>query len=203
MAGYRAVSVQELTRSSRAVFEEPRNGTPVFLLRTSRFAADRATMPEGQTPRPESPKAEAGPSHLGDPVPASSALQPLVSRTEAYVRPYMAKYRDISHDWSHIKRVRRSALKLASLEGLSPSEMLVVELAALLHDVGDSKFLKAGQTADVLLRGFMEKEAFPSDLQAALLWIIPRVSFTFEKKHGFPTEGPHRNALACVQDADR
>jgi uncharacterized protein len=119
------------------------------------------------------------------------------------VRPYMAQYEDISHDWSHILRVRKLALELASFEGLAPGEMLIVELAALLHDVGDSKFLKAGQTADVLLRDFMEKEALPPELQDALLWIIPRVSFSYEKKHGFPTEGKHRTALACVQDADR
>jgi uncharacterized protein len=41
------------------------------------------------------------------------------------------------HDWHHIARVRRLALRLARDEGADP---FVVELAALLHDIADWKF---------------------------------------------------------------
>jgi uncharacterized protein len=41
------------------------------------------------------------------------------------------------HDWYHIDRVRKVALKLAELEG---ADMEVVGLAALLHDIADHKF---------------------------------------------------------------
>jgi uncharacterized protein len=41
------------------------------------------------------------------------------------------------HDWWHIDRVRRLALAIGEQEGADP---LVVELAALLHDIADWKF---------------------------------------------------------------
>ncbi|MQL84585.1 hypothetical protein Taro_017090 [Colocasia esculenta] len=58
--------------------------------------------------------------------------------------------RDASHNAAHAYRVRDLALSLAREEGLSnpsspsysPDGMEVVELAALLHDVGDYKYTK-------------------------------------------------------------
>src|SRR5690554_7377575 len=41
------------------------------------------------------------------------------------------------HDWYHIDRVRRVALQIQKNEG---GDRLVIELAALLHDVSDHKF---------------------------------------------------------------
>ncbi|MEC7680045.1 MAG: HD domain-containing protein, partial [Planctomycetota bacterium] len=41
------------------------------------------------------------------------------------------------HGWDHIHRVRRTAMSIHAEEGGDPS---VVELAALLHDIGDAKF---------------------------------------------------------------
>jgi uncharacterized protein len=60
----------------------------------------------------------------------------IIAETAAHVRSLMAG--DSSgHDWQHIERVRRAALAIARAEG---GDMLVVELAALLHDVADWKF---------------------------------------------------------------
>jgi len=50
---------------------------------------------------------------------------------------------DASHDWCHVHRVRRQAIAIAEAEELEakiPGGMLVVELAALLHDVKDYKY---------------------------------------------------------------
>ncbi|HNR85542.1 MAG: HD domain-containing protein [Crocinitomicaceae bacterium] len=41
------------------------------------------------------------------------------------------------HDWFHIDRVRNNALYLQSKEG---GDVLIIELAALLHDISDYKF---------------------------------------------------------------
>lgn len=41
------------------------------------------------------------------------------------------------HDWYHIDRVRRIALQIQEKEG---GDKIVIELAALLHDVSDHKF---------------------------------------------------------------
>ncbi len=45
------------------------------------------------------------------------------------------------HDFSHIDRVRRNAVKIAKTEG---GDVFVIELAALLHDVEDWKTENAG-----------------------------------------------------------
>ncbi|XP_024530592.1 uncharacterized protein LOC9646052 isoform X1 [Selaginella moellendorffii] len=63
------------------------------------------------------------------------------SSAERFVREIMSK-NDASHDSSHVIRVRNLALELAKEEGLtSDSSLSVIELAALLHDVGKKYFL--------------------------------------------------------------
>ncbi|HEX5727020.1 MAG TPA: hypothetical protein VFX98_16205, partial [Longimicrobiaceae bacterium] len=59
----------------------------------------------------------------------------ILARTEAFARERMAGDAT-GHDWWHVDRVRRTALRLAAEEGADP---YVVELAALLHDVADHK----------------------------------------------------------------
>lgn len=67
----------------------------------------------------------------------------LVANTEAFVRAELAS-RDASHDFSHIDRVRKMALNLAKQEGLTAEELLLVEVAALLHDCRDWKYAAQG-----------------------------------------------------------
>ncbi|MBC7566934.1 MAG: HD domain-containing protein, partial [Pedobacter sp.] len=44
---------------------------------------------------------------------------------------------EAGHDWFHIDRVYKTALKINAEEG---GDLMVVSLAALLHDIADSKF---------------------------------------------------------------
>lgn len=68
----------------------------------------------------------------------------LVASTEAFVRAELAS-RDASHDFSHIDRVRKMAVHLAKQEGLAAAEeLLLVEVAALLHDCRDWKYAAQG-----------------------------------------------------------
>lgn len=69
---------------------------------------------------------------------AAAAEKPAaVRRAEELVEREMGG-RDASHDAAHALRVRDLALSLAAEEGLSaPGRLLTVELAALLHDVGN------------------------------------------------------------------
>ena len=62
----------------------------------------------------------------------------LIRETENYVKAEMSQ-NDSSHDWNHIERVRNLALHIAKKEGLDQESVLVVELAALLHDLKDCK----------------------------------------------------------------
>lgn len=122
---------------------------------------------------------------------------------EEAVKSYMAQYNDSSHDWKHVMRVRSMAIKIA--ESLDPSivDCKIVELAALLHDVGDFKFLKEGESSEASLSTFMESVGvINNEYQEAIRWIVKRVSFRQELAN--PTkEGPWYNELCCVQDADR
>ena len=67
----------------------------------------------------------------------------VLEETEAFVRGKM-EGEGTGHDWWHVHRVRRMALRLAREEGTDP---FVVELAALLHDVADHKFHNGDETA--------------------------------------------------------
>ncbi|PJF18911.1 hypothetical protein PSACC_01261 [Paramicrosporidium saccamoebae] len=126
----------------------------------------------------------------------------LLKKTEEYVKVYMAQYNDTSHDWSHIQRVRKMALSIAQLEE-RPVNMQLVELAALLHDVGDAKFLSSGTDCETILRTFMTEAGYPTHLQEGILWIHQRVSFRYELEHPDSHIGLYQWELACVQDADR
>ena len=60
----------------------------------------------------------------------------IVEATAAYVRQTLAA--DSSgHDWWHVERVWKNALRIGGEEG---ADMQVVALAALLHDIADWKF---------------------------------------------------------------
>ena len=61
----------------------------------------------------------------------------IIQQAEEYVKKQLESV-DASHDFSHIDRVRKTALKLATPD----CNMLLVELSALLHDVGDFKYTK-------------------------------------------------------------
>lgn len=41
---------------------------------------------------------------------------------------------------SHVDRVRKLALNIGGQEGLGEDSLQIIELAALLHDVGDHKY---------------------------------------------------------------
>ena len=61
----------------------------------------------------------------------------LLQRVSQLVQERMGE--DVTgHDWWHVERVRTMALRLATREG--SGDRLVIELAALIHDLEDHKF---------------------------------------------------------------
>ena len=60
----------------------------------------------------------------------------LISMAAEYVKSQLTGAEG-GHDWFHIQRVWNNARKIGLHENVN---MLVVELAALLHDIADSKF---------------------------------------------------------------
>ncbi|KAJ1840483.1 hypothetical protein LPJ73_006411, partial [Coemansia sp. RSA 2703] len=139
--------------------------------------------------------------------------QTIIAKAEHFVREYMSRY-DCSHDWHHIDRVVRQALVLARAQSPEKSvDLLVVHLAALLHDVDDAKYK---QSSDVAFssKDFLTSIGLDQERAALVCRVVDAVSFRkellFEEQKGQGTvdqdEVVWRNEcleLACVQDADR
>lgn len=122
--------------------------------------------------------------------------QELILRTEKYVRNYLEK--DASgHDWWHIERVRKLALTLAEKEN---ADLFIVEIAALLHDVGDHKFHDGDHTqAEKLIRDWLTQNGLDIELIDRIYGIVERVSF----KGANVSTPMSDNEGKVVQDADR
>ncbi|KAF4511943.1 hypothetical protein G6O67_001139 [Ophiocordyceps sinensis] len=126
----------------------------------------------------------------------------LVARVTDYVRDYMSHY-DCSHDFNHIERVLRLALHI---QARTPStSRLLVTLCALLHDVGDSKYLRPGEDASRLISDVLRSLGADAALADTVQAICLGVSYSGEVRD--PAAAAARLAahpeLAVVQDADR
>ncbi|KAF4346702.1 hypothetical protein F8388_024254 [Cannabis sativa] len=109
---------------------------------------------------------------------------------------------DASHDAAHVWRVRDLALSLAQDEGLSsnPHSMQIVELAALLHDIGDYKYVR-DPSEEKIVEKFLEAEGMEEEKKNKILGIIKGMGFKEEVAgHGV---GELSIEFGIVQDADR
>lgn len=101
------------------------------------------------------------------------------------------------HDWWHVFRVWQMARRLGEEEG---ADLLVVELAALLHDIADWKFHNGDDTVGPkVAREIMKAQDVAEDTIAHVCEIIATMSF---KGAGIPTEMRTIEGK-IVQDADR
>jgi uncharacterized protein len=101
------------------------------------------------------------------------------------------------HNWFHMERVYNNALLIAKEE---TCDLEVVQLAALLHDIADSKFHDGDETVGPkVARAFLTSENVSEETINHVVAIIENISFkggNFEKK--FTSK-----ELEIVQDADR
>jgi uncharacterized protein len=119
-----------------------------------------------------------------------------IKLTEEFVRNSMEGY-DSGHDWFHVDRVRRIALYINSCEQMA--DPFIVEVAALLHDVVDSKFIKHGEVDRMNeLTEFLDK-SYMGDIMEQIIHVIKNVSFSKKNKSG-NIDDP---VLLIIQDADR
>ena len=102
------------------------------------------------------------------------------------------------HDWFHIERVYKNALLIAQEE--DDCDLTIVKLAALLHDIADSKFHNGDeQVGPKMARTFLESQGVSEEIIAHVIAIIENISFkggNFEKQFS-------SKELDIVQDADR
>lgn len=120
----------------------------------------------------------------------------VINNTIAYVKSALAEAEG-GHDWFHIERVYKNAMLIAETEEV---DITVVALAALLHDIADSKFHDGDdeigpQTAD----NFLKTQDVSEATRNHVVQIIANVSF----KGGNAKKTFNSVALDVVQDADR
>ena len=129
--------------------------------------------------------------------------QEIIKKTADFVQKTL-KNAEGGHDWWHIYRVWQTAKTIAQTpdtEGsVSDANLLVVELAALLHDIADAKFHNGDEEiGPKTARNFLNSLEIDAEIVEHVENIIRHISFkggNFEKIF-------HSLELAIVQDADR
>lgn len=122
----------------------------------------------------------------------------IINNTILFVKNQLA-HAEGGHDWFHIERVYKNALLIAEEEE-EECDLSVVKLAALLHDIADSKFHDGDESVGPkTARTFLESQNVSEDIILHVIAIIENISFkggNFEKKF-------NSKELEIVQDADR
>lgn len=99
---------------------------------------------------------------------------------------------DASHDWQHIERVRNNAAAILEHE---KADAFLVDIAVLLHDVSDPKYIQDGEDPETAILNSLElTETQKQQVKA----IIQSVSFK-----GGNGIAPATIEAEIVQDADR
>lgn len=123
-------------------------------------------------------------------------MRNLIGLAERYVREAM-RHDCTGHDHLHVERVRAAALRILREEGVQAAAELI-ELASLLHDIGDVKFTEGAPgphpTAGELVREWGGGEKCARQVDS----VIAGVGF----KGGFNAP-PTSVEAKIVQDADR
>eukprot|EP01119_Soliformovum_irregulare_P004597 TRINITY_DN15662_c0_g1_i1.p1 TRINITY_DN15662_c0_g1~~TRINITY_DN15662_c0_g1_i1.p1 ORF type:complete len:237 (-),score=54.75 TRINITY_DN15662_c0_g1_i1:51-761(-) len=105
---------------------------------------------------------------------------------------------DASHDWDHIDRVRKMAVRIADEENAEDKEL--IELAAILHDVRDWKYSGSETEGPEICGQFLRSQQYDETKLQRILDIIQNISF---KNELGKTPIPVSLELSIVQDADR
>ena len=120
----------------------------------------------------------------------------ILKQTEQFVKDSLRKA-EAGHNFSHIDRVRKTALHIAKKEN---ANLYIVELAALLHDIADHKFYsgdynKGKQISEL----FLTKAGVEPIAKTEVLKIVSHISFS----KGEPATELLSPEFKSVQDADR
>jgi uncharacterized protein len=123
-------------------------------------------------------------------------LKNILEVTIKYVKEILTEAEG-GHDWFHIERVWKNAKLIAAKEHC---DIEVVQLAALLHDIADSKFHGGNEEiGPTMAREFLENAGLKPQKVEHIVAIVENVSF----KGGQNTRSHSSIELDIVQDADR
>lgn len=104
---------------------------------------------------------------------------------------------EAGHDWFHIERVYKTALSINTKEG---GDLLLVTLAALLHDIADSKFNNGDEEIGPQLAGNFLRTL---GLTEAVILEVQQIIRNLSYKASLGKVEFSSRELDIVQDADR
>ena len=120
----------------------------------------------------------------------------IILKTIAFVKEQLTGAEG-GHDWFHIERVYKNALLIGAEE---QCDLLTVQLAALLHDIADSKFHNGDEAiGPKTARNFLDTLSVSAEITDHVIKIIENISF----KGGKVVRDFNSIELDIVQDADR
>ncbi len=120
----------------------------------------------------------------------------IIEQTVEFVKECL-KGAESGHDWWHIERVWNNAKLLIKSEEVDP---FIVELAALLHDIADSKFHNGDEEIGPKKAGeFLNSIGVEDEIIIHIQQIIRNMSF----KASLGTLNFSSKEMEVVQDADR
>jgi uncharacterized protein len=118
----------------------------------------------------------------------------LVQKTVDYVAKILSTDGS-GQDWYHTERVLATARQLQALEG---GNIQLIELAALLHDIGDYKHYDYNETkGKLVLRATMDILEIDQEMQQSITRIIEESEY-----NGDDTKVPSTVEGRIIQDAD-
>lgn len=119
-----------------------------------------------------------------------------INKTIEFVKKEL-EFAEGGHDWWHIYRVWKNAKTIAQKEN---ANLLIVELAALLHDIADSKFNNGDEEIGPEKAGeFLIEIGLNNEITNNVVSIIKNVSYKGGKEKNTFTS----IELDIVRDADR
>lgn len=122
----------------------------------------------------------------------------LVEETITFVKETL-KGAEGGHDWFHIQRVFKNTILIAKDEDV---DVLVVSLAALLHDIADAKFYNGDETVGpTMAKNFLSSLDVPEEVVNHVVLIIENISF--KNSLDLNKKAWSSKELLVVQDADR
>jgi len=120
-------------------------------------------------------------------------MSTLIEKTAEYVRKKLQN-EPTGHDWYHTERVWKMALRLQAEEG---GDKELIELASLMHDLGDNSHFELDDRGSLVLHGMMDVLEIDEDKQEKIIKIANDLRYG-----GDSTKPASTMESKIVQDAD-
>ncbi|MBP6925937.1 MAG: HD domain-containing protein [Candidatus Pacebacteria bacterium] len=120
----------------------------------------------------------------------------ILKRTKLFTKKALSG-EGTGHDWWHIERVLNNANLINKTE---KADAFVIELAVLLHDIGDRKVIQREEDDYTIAENFLKKQKVADDVINQVMFIIKNMSFSKSLNH---KKDNVCKEFYIVQDADR